>query len=69
MRHWHIWRLDAEDLARREPEPFTSTTTPSRIIRREERFRASGGFTRQCQDPVCIENYERAERQRLNMPK
>ena len=69
MKHWHIWRLDAEDLARREPRPFPNNATPSRIIRREERFGAFGGFTRSCDKQACVEDWERGERERLNMVK
>ena len=55
MRHWHIWRLTSPTDAIREPEVYSYTATASRIIRREERFRKYGGFTRLCDDEECLE--------------
>lgn len=60
MRHWHIWRLESRTSATREPEVYDYTATASRIIRREERFRQYGGFTRACDDQECLTNGEEA---------
>lgn|GEM_PF-2749337 len=54
MKHWHIWLKTSPTTVIRESTPYRSTATPSRIIRREERFRAYGGRTEACDDPDCI---------------